>query len=126
MTKKKTPFDYVNAINRGVDIPIEGGYSQYVTNRALSQFPDTILLANEANMRWHHMTDEQHFSLLRGIVRAGYRRPKPWPKVNKTGRFKILMDYYPHLSAEKAKEMVKFFPEETLDIMEKELQIVTM
>lgn len=54
------PFDYVNEINVSKkdimtgtdnDVLAEKGYDAFLTNRSLSNFPDTVWLANEMNTR---------------------------------------------------------------------------
>lgn len=54
------PFDFIKDIQRGKKDVIrnsespekaEGFYNPYITNRALSFYPDSILHANEMNMR---------------------------------------------------------------------------
>lgn len=125
MTEKKTtPFDYINAINRGVNIPVGSGYAQFMINRGFSLYPDTILMANEANLRWK-MTDEQHFTFMRSIIRAGFRKQKKWPKSDKSGNAQLISNYFPRLSYEKAKEIEPLFSKEMLDKMEADLYSVT-
>lgn len=54
------PFDFVNSINAGNDIigsaedpsKAEEGYNPHLTNRAFSNHVDSVMYANEMNMRW--------------------------------------------------------------------------
>ena len=67
------PFDYVNAINYSkeniiVDDITENGYNGFMTNRSLSYFQDTILMANEMNIN-HHIDNKLQFDFLINIVR---------------------------------------------------------
>ena len=53
-----SPFDFVNSINYSkknlmVDEQSEEEYIPFLTNRALSYFPDTILYAQEMNINGH-------------------------------------------------------------------------
>ena len=53
MSKKLSPFDFVNAINNKKDYDLietdEDKYAPFIVNRAFSFFPDTIHFANELN-----------------------------------------------------------------------------
>jgi hypothetical protein len=53
MTKKLSPFDFVNAINSKKDYDLietdEDRYAPFIVNRAFSFFPDTIHFCNEMN-----------------------------------------------------------------------------
>ena len=60
--------DYLNAINfskvnllDGTDLTWEKKYPPYVINRCLSQHVDTIMMANEVNMR-HGLTSVFSFT----------------------------------------------------------------
>ena len=62
MSKDYSPFDFMNAVSftkediiRNNDNPdlIEKQYTPYVVNRGFTNFEDTILHANEMNMRHH-------------------------------------------------------------------------
>ena len=62
------PFDYVNAINYSkeniiIDDITESGYNGFMTNRSLSYFHDTILMANEMNIN-HHLDNKLQFDFL--------------------------------------------------------------
>ena len=55
--RKMKPFDFINSITYKKDIVMdsngEAAYNPFLTNRALSQFIDCVLLANEMNQRHH-------------------------------------------------------------------------
>jgi hypothetical protein len=73
--KDLTPFDFMNAasfskedIIRNSDIPehTEKMYSAYVVNRGFTNFEDTILHANEMNMR-HGLFDGAQFDYYKAV-----------------------------------------------------------
>lgn len=79
-----TPFDFLNSINSSKKnlIREEGRgaseYAPYLMNKGLSQFPDTIMLANEMNMR-HHADKQMQYEFLLHSVRPRKRFTK-WAK----------------------------------------------
>lgn len=79
-----TPFDFLNSINSTKKnlIRDEGRgaseYAPYLMNKGLSQFPDTIMLANEMNMR-HHTDKQMQYEFLFHSVRPRKRFAK-WAK----------------------------------------------
>lgn len=73
-----TPFTYVNAINDGKDVEVTSEYSQYLTNRNFSMFPDTILIANQANSM-ANVDSAMHFKFYRNLV-SRRKRFARWPK----------------------------------------------
>ena len=82
------PFDFVNDINQGKvnlmrgsenDKLAEESYVPYLTNMALSMFPDTVLYANEMNMN-HTMPNRAQYEFLLNSVRPGRRFGGKWPK----------------------------------------------
>jgi len=84
---KTKPFDYVNSITltkknlmRGTenDSLMEKGYSPFLTNRSLSNYNDTIGLANEMNIR-HELDNLMQYEFLINTVRSKKRYAK-WNK----------------------------------------------
>jgi len=106
------PFDYVNAINytkkniiAESDTPdkAEKLYQPYLVNKALSQFPDTVLVANEMNC--HHYLDKKlQFDFLLNIVRAKKRFSK-WAKKEDNEYIELVMQHYGY-SYDKAKQVL--------------------
>lgn len=95
------PFDYINAINftkkdlmtdTGNDDLAESGYVPFLTNRALSYFPDTILYANEMNMN-NHLDNKLQFHYLINSIRPKKRFSK-WAKRQEDNDIEALMEYY--------------------------------
>ncbi len=78
------PFDFLNSINQTkVNLIREEGrgaseYAPYLMNKGLSQFPDTIIAANEMNRR-HHMDRQMQYEFLLHSVRPRKRFTK-WAK----------------------------------------------
>jgi hypothetical protein len=73
--KDLTPFDFMNAASfskedliRNSDIPehTEKMYTPYVVNRGFTNFEDTILHANEMNMR-HGLFDAAQFDYYKAV-----------------------------------------------------------
>lgn len=95
------PFDYVNEINVSKkdimtgtdnDVLAEKGYDAFLTNRSLSNFPDTVWLANEMNIR-HDIDNKLQFHFLLNTVRPKKRFAK-WAKKEKTGDVEVIKLYY--------------------------------
>ena len=96
-----SPFDYVNAINFSKhdlmtdtenDELAEAGYNSFVTNRSLSNFSDTILYANEMNMK-HHLDNKLQFHYLINTIRPKKRFSK-WAKRQDSEDFEAVKEYF--------------------------------
>jgi hypothetical protein len=91
------PFDYVNSINFSkkdlmVDDIAEKSYDSFLTNRALSYFIDTALLANEMNIK-HHLDKKLQYHFLINTVRKGKRYSK-WAKADKIPDIEVVKEYF--------------------------------
>lgn len=79
-----SPFDFLNSINQTkVNLIRDEGrsaseYAPYLMNKGLSQFPDTIMLANEMNIRCH-MDKQMQYEFLLHSTRQRKRMSK-WAK----------------------------------------------
>ena len=115
------PFDFVNDINFGKkdimtdsDNPelAEKTYNPFLTNRALSYFPDTIQFANMMNKNSHidHMLQ---YSFLLNIIRKRKRFSK-WFKKNDDDVLEMVIEYYGY-SVNKAKEALKILTDDQLE-----------
>ena len=98
MTK---PFDYVNAINFNKhdlmtdtdnDELAESGYVAFLTNRSLSNFPDTIMYANEMN-KHNHLDNKLQFHYLINSIRPKKRFSK-WAKRQDSDDFEAVKEYF--------------------------------
>lgn len=121
------PFDFVNDINFGKkdimtdsDNPelAEKTYNPFLTNRALSYFPDTIQFANMMNKNSHidHMLQ---YSFLLNIIRKRKRFSK-WFKKNDDDVLQMVIEYYGY-SVNKAKEVLKILDNDQLELIREKL-----
>ena len=115
------PFDFVNDINFGKkdimtdsDNPelAEKTYNPFLTNRALSYFPDTIQFANMMNNN-SHIDNMLQYSFLLNIIRKRKRFSK-WFKKNDDDVLEMVIEYYGY-SVNKAKEALKILTDDQLE-----------
>jgi hypothetical protein len=101
MPKEYSPFDFMNAVSfskedliRNSENPdmTEKEYTPYMVNRGFANFEDTILHANEMNMR-HHMFHGAQFDYYRGALRKRKRFSK-WPKADKSTDLDAIQEVY--------------------------------
>lgn len=121
------PFDYINAINftkkdlmTGTenDDLAESGYVPFITNRALSYFPDTILYANEMNMN-NHLDNKLQFHYLINSIRPKKRFSK-WAKRQEDNDIEALMEYYGY-NRTKAEAVISLLSPDQLKDIKKRL-----
>lgn len=121
------PFDYVSAINftkkdlmtdTGNDDLAESGYVPFLTNRALSYFPDTILYANEMNMN-NHLDNKLQFHYLINSIRPKKRFSK-WAKRQEDNDIEALMEYYGY-NRSKAEAAISLLSPDQLENIKKRL-----
>lgn len=115
--RMSNPFDFVNAINSTkkdimVDDLDEKSYNAFMVNRALSNFPDTVLLANEMN-RYHHIDNRLQFDFLLNTVRKAKRFSK-WAKQIEIADLDAVKEYYGY-SNEKARSALSILSKENLN-----------
>ena len=115
------PFDFVNDINFGKKDIItdsanpelaEKTYNPFLTNRALSYFPDTIQFANMMNKN-SHIDHLLQYSFLLNIIRKRKRFSK-WFKKNDDDVLEMVIEYYGY-SVNKAKEALKLLTDDQLE-----------
>lgn len=96
-----SPFDFMNAVSfdkkdliRDDENPelIEKQYNAYIINRGFSNFEDTILHANEMNMRANLFNDAQ-FRYYLGSLRKRKRFSK-WTKADKSADLDAIQHVY--------------------------------
>ena len=101
MPQDLTPFDFIKSVShskkdliREDDYPdqIEKQYNAYIVNRGFSYFEDTILHANEMNMRANLFNDAQYRYYL-GVLRSRNRFSK-WHKVEKNVDLDAIQEVY--------------------------------
>ena len=122
-------WDYVNAINSNKqdlmtgtdnDELAEAGYVPFLTNRALSQFPDTLLYANEMN-RHNHLNNKLQFDYLLNAVRPKKRFSK-WAKREDSEGLQLVMQYY-KCNIRRAQEYMQLLTSEQLNKIKEALVI---
>ena len=111
------PFDFLNAINQTkkdimVDDLTEKAYNGFMVNRGLSYFPDTVLLANEMNIR-HHVDSRLQFDFLINTIRSKKRFSK-WVKPDTIEAIDAIKEYYGY-SNEKARQVLKVLTKNQID-----------
>jgi hypothetical protein len=133
---KLTPFDFINSINTSgpsllkdckadnseaalsMDSPCKQ-YVPFIINRGLSQFNDTVLLANEMNMR-HSLPAKMQYDFLKTTIRPRKRFTK-WAKKSKDpADIKLIQQTY-NYSREKAEQVYSLFNEAALKKLRKSL-----
>ena len=86
-------------------------YPPFVVNRCFSFYPDTILLANEMNMRSDLDKKLQYKYLLNAVRKKS--RYSPWLKHKLPEEIQLLKDYY-GFSTAKAKEALPLLSKDDL------------
>lgn len=113
------PFHYIASITHQkndmmTDEDGEKGYSPFMTNRGLSYFQDTVLLANEMN-RMSHLDNKLQYDFLRHAVRSKKRFSK-WAKKSTSDKIDVIKEYYGY-SDEKAYAVVDLISDTQLEEM---------
>jgi hypothetical protein len=112
LPKEISPFDFMNAASFSKDDVInnhenpemaEQLYTPYIVNRGFANFQDTILHANEMNMRADLFKDAQ-FQYYRGALRKRKRFSK-WPKADKSNDLDAIQLYLKALSSDDLKSI---------------------
>ena len=117
------PFDFVNAINatkkdliRSSENPelAEKSYNPFLTNRALSYFPESIYYANEMNV--NNILDSRiQNDYLINTVRKGKRFSK-WAKHVEDLDVQCVQEYY-RISYARALELSNILTKEQIDLI---------
>lgn len=123
-----TPFDFINSITTNKqnlmvgtanDSLAEKEYPAFLVNKGLSNYPDTILYANEMNM--HSSLDNLlQYSYLLNTIRPMKRWSK-WAKREESNDMDIVKEYYGY-SNEKAKSALSILSPEQLQAIRIKLQ----
>lgn len=119
MTEKPSPFRYVKSIDGGYDIPVEDDYNTFLINRSYSNFPDTILFANEIN-QYRGVDPQMHYDFLRGVVTPSKRWGK-WHKPINHPKAVLLSKYY-SIPMRIAYDYVQFYTEQEFEQIESEIK----
>lgn len=121
-----SPFDFVNSINYSkknlmVDEQSEEEYIPFLTNRALSYFPDTILYAQEMNINGHIDKKLQYNYFINNIRPA--KRFAKWIKKKENNDIEAIRKYY-NYNYKMAKVAISILSEEQINIIKKKLEKV--
>lgn len=120
------PFDFVNAIlvNKKqliIDDETEKEYNSFITNRALSYYLDTVMMAAEMNIRPQLDNKLQNDFLLNTI--RSYKRPfAKWIKNEKNEDIECVKKYF-NLSDRKAHDVVRLLSKEQIKTIKEKTDI---
>ena len=121
-----SPFDFVKQINYGKrnlideNPELEKEYKQYIINRALSFNYDTVLYANEMNVK-NHVDSKLQFDFFLNTIRPKKRYGK-WLKRENNGILELIKEYY-KCSYAKAREYSTLLDDSQLDIIKQKVDI---
>ena len=118
------PFVYADSVSyskknlmRGTanDDLAEKGYKPYLTNRSLSYHQDSILYANEMNMRPTAEYKWQYEFLLNSLRKR--KRFSKWKKQDPNASVDMIMEYYGY-GRSKAEEALRVLTDDQLAMIE--------
>jgi hypothetical protein len=118
------PFVYADSVSatkknlmRGTanDELAEKGYKPFLTNRSMSYHQDSILYANEMNMR-PHLDNKLQYSYLLNTLRKRKRYAK-WAKQTPDASVEMVMEYFGY-GRSKAEEALRVLTDEQLAMIE--------
>ena len=134
--KKLSPFDFIKSINEGkkgkhllknctADESLESKdpesaekyYIPFIINRGLSYFKDTVLFANEMNIK-NHTPSRMQYDFYRNIV-TPKRRFSKWGKKQKTSDDINLIKKTYNYSQEKAESVYKILTQTQIKKLQK-------
>lgn len=123
MSKKLSPFDFVNSICSrdkpdlmGDDLEAEKVYLPYIINRQFSHFPDTVLVSNELNSR-SHVSHRSQYDFYRHLVRPAKRFAK-WHKAVPDEKLAIASKFF-GVSKRSLKSSIDLISDEEIEKMKK-------
>ena len=118
---------YLNSINLNkksvldTDDPgWEKNYPPYIINKCMSHHLDTVLYANEMNMK-HDIPSRLQYDFYIHIVRPR-KRFSPWGKQDKVKDLDVVKQYYGY-SNEKALQVLKILSNEQINFIKQRLEI---
>ena len=112
MASRLSPFDYINSINNKTEVETLDDYNAFMVNRGLSQYIDTVMLANEMN-RYHKLDNDIQYNFLYSAVRKKKRFTK-WNKYNAEHGIDAIKEYYGY-NEDKAREAIKLLSESQIE-----------
>jgi len=119
------PFDYVNSIlyNKKNIIDNESSEREYVpflTNKALSYYPDTLFYAQEMNVN-NHIDKKLQFDYLINNVRLVKRPKSKWAKKKENNDIDALQDFFGY-SYQKAKVALSVLSKDQLKEIKRRIE----
>lgn len=121
-------FDYVNSISHKKnnmmkdtdnDELAEKSYQPYLTNKAFSQYIDTVMYANEMNIR-HNIANKLQYDYLLNSIRAQKRFSK-WAKKDESDDIYVIKEYFKY-SYSKAYQALSILSSQDIINIRKKLQ----
>lgn len=117
------PFDIVNDINylkKGIITEDnQKDYNPWIVNKALSYFPETILYAQEMNIK-PHLDNKMQYDYYIGIIRKGKRFSK-WAKKDKGDDLLAVQTYF-NYNKDKATMTLSILTPNQLKAIKRELE----
>lgn len=109
-------FDVIKNMSYGKEpVSLDGvDYSSYVVNKAFSMFVDTVLHANEMNIR-PDINKYQNYGYYFNAVRKKKRFSK-WPK-NKASDEEVLVSKIYKYNQQKTKQVLKLLTEDQIETL---------
>lgn len=98
------------------DPKVEKLYLPFIVNKCLSYFPDTVLMANQANLLSGTDKKMQYDYLLYGV--RPKKRFSPWQKKLEDEKIELIKQAY-KVSEKKAVEMAELIDDQKLEIIRK-------
>jgi hypothetical protein len=100
------------------DHQVEKQYLPFIVNKGLSYTMDTVIYANEMNIRPH--TDKKlQFDYLINTIRRNKRFPK-WMKPEEDENIKVIVEYYGY-NVQRAKEVLPLHSMKELSLIKEKL-----
>lgn len=95
-------------------------YVPFMVNKGMSQFHDTLMLANDMNMAYHLPIRMQHDFYFYGVKKAS-RRGGKWPKAEKDETLELVKQYFGYNDL-KAKQALSILKDEQITIIKESFQ----
>lgn len=99
------------------DDPNMRDYNPYMINKALSNYIDSVIFANNMNMSYH-LHKKAQYDYYINIVRAMKRPYAKWYKAQKEDDLEAVKLFFGY-STKQAREAIKLLTEEQIDIIRK-------
>jgi Bacteriophage clamp loader A subunit len=100
-----------------IDDPSYRDYNPYMVNKALSNYPDTVMAANNMNMNYH-LHKQAQYNYYLNSVRAMKRPYAKWFKAQKEDDLEAVKLYFGY-SSRRAREAIKLLTDEQIDTIRK-------